>query len=211
MYTFAKHRWPCRYIFVRRSSLSLHCWCRPFSGTTTQLLHAYVYEPLTIKDDVLRRLPLLAVEILQRSMAKSPNDRYINADEMAAALTLASGRTIPLSEESDDGNNNNELTGTMTMSSTPVSSVDVQPPKTILVHGKHRIQNPASTSRPELYHIPPPTLIERTRNLEYDIPASQQSLLDRLERFAWGRLAFAIIAVLLSAIIGATVFRSAFF
>ncbi|MBV7328996.1 serine/threonine protein kinase [Chloroflexi bacterium TSY] len=181
---------------------------RPFSGTTTQLLHAHVYEPLTIEDDVLHRLSPLVVEILQRSMAKSPDDRYTNADDMADALTLASGKTLPLFAEVNEGDS--DITGTMTMSSMPLSPVEVQPPRTVLIQGKWT-QDPRSTPRTAPDHIPPPALVDGTLNLEHDIPASQQSLLDRLEQFAWGRLAFVIIAVLLSAIIGATVFRSAFF
>jgi serine/threonine-protein kinase len=65
----------------------------PFAGTVTQILHAHVYEPLMIDNEVLQRLPPALVEILRRSLAKNPDDRYATAGEMAEALALAAGRT----------------------------------------------------------------------------------------------------------------------
>ncbi|MCB0640543.1 MAG: serine/threonine protein kinase, partial [Phaeodactylibacter sp.] len=47
----------------------------PFAGTTTQILHAHVYEPLTIDEATYRQLSPLMVEVLQRSLAKRPEDR----------------------------------------------------------------------------------------------------------------------------------------
>jgi len=58
----------------------------PFSGSTTQILHAHVYDPLLIPETVLATLPAAAVEILQRSLAKAPADRFASAAAMAAAL-----------------------------------------------------------------------------------------------------------------------------
>ncbi len=58
----------------------------PFVGSTTQILHADVYDPVTIPSDVLYRLPSQAVEILQKSLAKDPASRYANAGEMARKL-----------------------------------------------------------------------------------------------------------------------------
>jgi serine/threonine protein kinase len=58
----------------------------PFSGSTTQILHAHVYEPLMIPEAVLAMLPAAAVEILQRSLAKEPAARYASGEEMATAL-----------------------------------------------------------------------------------------------------------------------------
>lgn len=58
----------------------------PFSGSTTQILHAHVYDPLLIPETVLATLPAAAVEILQRSLAKAPADRFASASAMAAAL-----------------------------------------------------------------------------------------------------------------------------
>jgi serine/threonine-protein kinase len=64
----------------------------PFSGTTTQILYAHVYEPLTIPEEVLLTLPPLLVEVLRRSMAKEPALRYADAGQMADDLLLCVGR-----------------------------------------------------------------------------------------------------------------------
>ncbi len=58
----------------------------PYSGTTTQILHAHVYDPLTIPDDVLADLPPLAISILRRTLAKDPDQRYGDGGELAADL-----------------------------------------------------------------------------------------------------------------------------
>lgn len=63
----------------------------PFTGSMTQVLHAQVYEPVVIQDDVLRRLGPVAA-ILQRSLAKDPNDRYADAAQLAADLAAAAQR-----------------------------------------------------------------------------------------------------------------------
>lgn len=63
----------------------------PYTGTTTQILYAHVYDSLTIPDDVLRLLSPLMVEILRRSMAKDPADRYASAGELAADLGVGAG------------------------------------------------------------------------------------------------------------------------
>ncbi len=68
----------------------------PYTGTTTQILYAHVYDPLTIPDAALRLLSPLMVEILRRSMAKEPADRYLGAGELAADLAVgASGPGRP--------------------------------------------------------------------------------------------------------------------
>ena len=67
---------------------------QPFLGNTPQILHAHVYEPLKIEDDVFRRLSPLVVEILKNGMAKKPEDRYRNAQELASALASAAGITL---------------------------------------------------------------------------------------------------------------------
>lgn len=58
----------------------------PFTGSTTQILHAHVYEALTIPEGALAALPSAAVEILRRSLAKDPADRYPSGDALAEAL-----------------------------------------------------------------------------------------------------------------------------
>jgi eukaryotic-like serine/threonine-protein kinase len=58
----------------------------PYGGTTTQILHAHVYDPLTIPNDLLADLPPLAVTILRRTLAKDPAQRYGDGGELAADL-----------------------------------------------------------------------------------------------------------------------------
>ncbi len=63
----------------------------PFVGTTTQILHAHVYEQLTIPAEIIESLPPVMVDLLKRMLAKEPNDRYPNASLLADDLALAGG------------------------------------------------------------------------------------------------------------------------
>lgn len=62
----------------------------PFMGATTQILHAHVYEALTIPDAIAKALPPAMFNILQRALQKNPEDRYADmalfANDMAALL-----------------------------------------------------------------------------------------------------------------------------
>ncbi len=58
----------------------------PFAGTATQILHAHVYEPLTIDTQLLSQLPPELVAVLQRALAKRPEERYQTAAPLAQAL-----------------------------------------------------------------------------------------------------------------------------
>jgi len=62
----------------------------PFMGATTQILHAHVYEALTIPDAVAQALPPIILSILQRALQKNPEDRYADmalfADELATIV-----------------------------------------------------------------------------------------------------------------------------
>lgn len=97
----------------------------PFSGSTTQILHAHVYEPLTIDDDVLSILPYSVVTILQRSLAKKPEDRYATAEEMASALARAAGRQAPRVPTMQSVTGASEATGTLVLPTLPIEG---QPP-----------------------------------------------------------------------------------
>jgi hypothetical protein len=105
----------------------------PYSGSTTQILHAHVYEPLVIEDSVLRLLPPVMVEILQRSMAKRPDDRYPSAEALADALALAAGRVPPQAS----GAPAEGSTATLTLSALPVVPPPAPnaPSATVLVPG----------------------------------------------------------------------------
>ena len=62
----------------------------PFMGATTQILHAHVYEALTIPELVAQILPPAMLSILQRALQKNPDDRYADmalfANDVAALL-----------------------------------------------------------------------------------------------------------------------------
>lgn len=62
----------------------------PFMGATTQILHAHVYEALTIPEAVAQILPPAMLSILQRALQKKPDDRYADmglfANDVAALL-----------------------------------------------------------------------------------------------------------------------------
>lgn len=81
----------------------------PFMGATTQILHAHVYEALTMPDAIAKALPPAMLNILQRALQKNPEDRYADmalfANDMAALLrymriplngTQESTLTLPL-------------------------------------------------------------------------------------------------------------------
>ncbi len=116
----------------------------PFTGSTTQILHAHVYEPVTIPEELLDTLPPLVIQILRRSLAKSPEERYPSAGEMARDLALAAGRETGPPEGRDLENATLTLTG--------LSEVPPPPPPTeaVLVPGT---QTQAAT--PPRSPIPP--------------------------------------------------------
>lgn len=107
----------------------------PFSGTTTQILHAHVYDPLLIPDSVVNTLPPQIVQVMARAMMKDPSQRYERVDLMAvelqgvAALPLPSTPTPPA----------DLIDPTMTMASLPVA------------------QNPATSTSRVLVAAPAPT------------------------------------------------------
>ncbi len=63
----------------------------PFTGTTTQILHAHVYEPLTIPEDIVNELSPSALDILRRSLIKEPNQRYNHVELMVHDLVNVAG------------------------------------------------------------------------------------------------------------------------
>jgi serine/threonine-protein kinase len=103
----------------------------PFTGSTTQMLHAHVYEPLVIDHETMLRLPPVLVEILRRCLAKQPEDRYPTAGELASALAFAAGRNAARRQP-----NESEATATLTLN--PSTPLDVRTPATsatVLVPG----------------------------------------------------------------------------
>ena len=70
----------------------------PFGGSTTQILHAHVYEPLTLPESLLPALPQAAIEVLRLALAKAPGSRYPNGEAMASALEQIGGGLPPPGE-----------------------------------------------------------------------------------------------------------------
>ena len=85
----------------------------PFTGSTTQILHAHVYAPLSLPDDLLASLPPGLVDVLRRSLAKNPLDRYASAREVADDLTAIAGLLASLESSLA------EQTSTLTLVSLP--------------------------------------------------------------------------------------------
>ncbi len=131
----------------------------PYTGTTTQILHAHVYASLALPDDMLASLPRELVDVLRRSLAKNAGDRYAAAREMADDLTAIAGRVESLE------NGLAEQTSTLTLVSLP--SVVLPPPnsqsaETVIVPGAESRTDatpqdvpPAQPSQPAAQDPPP--------------------------------------------------------
>lgn len=87
----------------------------PFSGSTTQILHAHVYDPLLLPEHIAATLPPRVVEIVARAMMKEPGARFATATLMAEALEDAAG-VLPAPLPSPDPGD-----ATMTLASLPVT------------------------------------------------------------------------------------------
>ena len=126
----------------------------PFTGTTTQILHAHVYASLSVPDDLLASLPPELVEALRRSLAKNPDERYAYARDMADDLTAIAGRIATLESSLA------EQTSTLTFVSLPPVELPPTPSQsteTVIVAGAEtRLDGSASQD------IPP----HRSRELE---------------------------------------------
>ncbi|MEZ4711820.1 MAG: serine/threonine-protein kinase [Caldilineaceae bacterium] len=186
----------------------------PFSGTTTQILHAHVYEPLIIEDGILRLLPPLVVDILQRSLSKQPTDRYDSAQEMAKALIVVSGR--PLAEQTDFAgealpDSSKESTGTITLSM-PLSSSNegAAASVTVLIPGSNNepVATPPRTKTSTALH--PATIapsVSSTTNPQ--IAIKSRSIVQRIEHFNWAGLAVLAVGALAMAFVIAYVIGGA--
>lgn len=176
----------------------------PFVGSTTQILHAHVYEPLTIDDVVLRQLPPVLVEVLQRSMAKQPGDRYATAGAMADALALAAGRLPPR-----PGLSAQESTATLTLSALPAVALPPEAPATtVLVPGAGGGAAGAPASPGAAPGRPPTNPLLRPTTPAEVVPVApppMYTVLDeaegvgggRLERLNWAGIALGSVAALL--------------
>lgn len=126
----------------------------PFVGTTTQILYAHVYSPLTIPDEVLVRLPLRVVDILRNALMKEPRQRYPSAEMMADDMALAAGRRILRVTPADMAG---AFDSTETMDSLPVAAAPRS--STVLIPAAVRVTpqaRPTPLSQPRVPRAPGP-------------------------------------------------------
>jgi len=65
----------------------------PFIGSTTNILHAHVYEPLKIPDQMVDKLPGRAIRMLKKTLMKEPEQRYHHAGHLADDLAVIAGKS----------------------------------------------------------------------------------------------------------------------
>jgi hypothetical protein len=171
----------------------------PFSGSTTQILHAHVYDPLLIPELVAQSLPVDAVRIMARAMMKEPAQRYADVALMASDLQMAA--ELPLNLSGDDSLD--FVDSTLTMASLPVAQSREATTSRILV--------PAGSMRP---HVPmkaqaqPTTqLLKPTVTAPRVIPVAPPATTRRsLRTGRWGMMALgAALLVLLLLLVGTLV------
>ncbi len=163
----------------------------PFVGSTTQILHAHVYDPLTIPDSILFDLPAGVVEILKNSLAKDPAERYTRSDLMAAGLARAAGR-LPVDENAPPIDTD-EHTATMTLAALPAVQIQPSEPRTATVLVPAR--RTAEVTQTPLAPTPKPAPAKAA-----PLPAGpppRQGMLARLERVRWSGLAVTSVLLLL--------------
>lgn len=155
----------------------------PFSGSTTQILHAQVFEPVLLDDELVRSLPPKVIEMLTRALAKRPEDRYQNADEFANDLGQVGKATFKSRQgatyEPDSGS-------TMTMAQLPAATMTMaqlpsaaQPPSS-----KVKVLVPGTT---------------HTASVSHELPASGAKKRKRepwIVSLLWTFLFFALIGAL---------------
>ncbi|MEZ4734692.1 MAG: protein kinase [Caldilineaceae bacterium] len=102
---------------------------QPFVGSTVQILHAHVYDQVTIEEETLRQLSQIHIQLLQHTLAKDPEDRYQTAAEVAADLALGinpAARQMTVAQH--------EQNETITLNLLPVSKTNtLSGPLTVLV------------------------------------------------------------------------------
>ncbi|RIK39214.1 MAG: hypothetical protein DCC55_18685, partial [Chloroflexi bacterium] len=159
----------------------------PFSGSVTQILHAHVYEPLSIDTDSLRRLSPALVDILRRSLAKEPEARFSSADEMAQALAFAAGRNRTRHPAGDS-----DSTATLTLSAPPTASVRTPAtPTTVLVPGTQPTSTQTTTRAPA-NPLTPRTVRTVSARPAAHVGAAEPAREERFYRLVWTLLPLAL-------------------
>jgi eukaryotic-like serine/threonine-protein kinase len=119
----------------------------PFQGSATQILHAQVYEPVVLDDTMAQRLPPLVMEILRRSLAKAPDERYQVASELADQLAMVaadigrSQKALPAYDAT--------TTATMTLDQAPLLTDSAPSAVQVLVPGVMGVDRAQAVARGE--------------------------------------------------------------
>ncbi|MCC6453798.1 MAG: protein kinase [Caldilineaceae bacterium] len=168
----------------------------PFAGSTTQILHAHVYDPLLIPDSVADALPLQAVRIMARAMMKEPAQRYASVELMAAELQavadLPSTPPVDPSAEVADP--------TMTMASLPVTQTPTSVTSRVLVPAAS-----VGSSRPALKPVPRVVAPTTTPPRAIPVAPPPNARRTRSRRERWGMMTLGAILVVLMFALGAMV------
>lgn len=165
----------------------------PFVGTTTQILHAHVYDPVTMPQELVAKLPPLVLEILRKTLAKEPDQRYQNAGRLAEDLA-AVARLPELPATPDER--------TATMATLPV----VRPAPTT-----SQVLVPAplpKASTPTMSVSEVAAALKPNFDREKLTPTALRPVAKRRERTNWAGVLFGSLLALLPLVVGLVVFAS---
>lgn len=165
----------------------------PFVGTTTQILHAHVYDPVTMPKELVAKLPPLVLDILRRTLAKEPDQRYQNAARLAEDLAVAA-RLPELPAAPDER--------TATMATLPVVR---QTPSTSQILVPAPLPRASTTTMP----IPEPAVPKPGVERDKLTPTTPlRPVPKRRERTNWAGVLFGSLLALLPLVVGLVVIVS---
>jgi serine/threonine protein kinase len=168
----------------------------PFAGSTTQILHAHVYDPVMIPEDVARRLPPAVLGVLTRSMMKEPAQRY---PTMAALAEELSRCAMPLQGVEDAAARPDDGDSTVTMAVLPATPLHQLVAPRILV--------PAAPLPPRTVGVVPLRPAPSATVRPVTAPAAKATT-SRLPRSQTGLMILGAALVLLSLLLGVTLYSS---
>ena len=171
----------------------------PFAGSTTQILHAHVYDPLLIPDVVAESLPTPVVHLMARAMMKEPSQRFASVDLMAVELqSVADLPVLPVLDASTE-----LVDPTMTMASLPVTQSTATGTSRILVPATVVVPGRPTPLKPGLRVAPPGTGTARVIPVA-PLPRERS----RSRRSQWGVMALGGAFVVLVILLAATLINS---